>query len=250
MSQLPERSDGLRQIKGDAHWRRKNDAMRILLAEDDHSLGQALADGLRLLGYAVDWITDGSRAAAALNDSDYTIAILDRDPPRSSGLAVVAGLRRRQAAPPVLLLTAGDGQPGHEAGLDTGVAGCLIKPIHLDELAACLRALLQRADGQPDPAIRLGDLEVVPATRSATLRREALVLTGLEYALLETLVRHPGRAHSREQLEEALYSRNREVAGATVEVHIHRLRRKLGPGWIRTLRGIGYAIRPPGRKDV
>jgi two-component system response regulator QseB len=219
--------------------------MRILLAEDDQSLGQALVDGLRQLGYAVDWITDGTQAAAALSDTDYAAAILDWNLPRSSGPAIIAGMRRRQDATPVLLLTARDGLPDRVAGLDAGADDYVVKPVHLDELAARLRALLRRADGQLEPAIRLGNLEVTPAARSATLAGTPLELTAREYALLETLVRHPGRAYSRDQLEDALYGWDREVASNAVEVHIHHLRHKLGPGWIRTLRGIGYAINPP-----
>ena len=222
--------------------------MRILLAEDDESLGQALADGLRQLGYAVDWITDGTEAAAALSDTEYAAAILDWNLPRSSGPTIIAGMRRRQDATPVLLLTARDDLSDRVAGLDAGADDYVVKPVHLDELAARLRALLRRADGQVEPAIRLGALEVTPAARTATLDGESLELTAREYALLETLVRHPGRAYSRDQLEEALYGWDQEVASNAVEVHVHHLRHKLGPGWIRTLRGIGYAIRPPERE--
>lgn len=222
--------------------------MRILLAEDDESLGQALADGLRQLGYAVDWITDGTQAAAALSDTEYAAAILDWNLPRSSGPTIIAAMRRRQDATPVLLLTARDDLSDRVAGLDAGADDYVVKPVHLDELAARLRALLRRADGQVEPAIRLGALEVTPAARTATLDGESLELTAREYALLETLVRHPGRAYSRDQLEEALYGWDQEVASNAVEVHVHHLRHKLGPGWIRTLRGIGYAIRPPERE--
>lgn len=219
--------------------------MRILLAEDDHALGQALADGLRQCGYAVDWITDGVQASAALADTAYAAAVLDWNLPRSSGPAIIAGMRRRQDATPVLLLTARDGLPDRVAGLDAGADDYVIKPVHLDELAARLRALLRRADGQLELSIRVGALEVTPAARSATLGGAALELTAREYALLEMLVRHPGRAYSRDQLEEALYGWDQEVASNAVEVHIHHLRRKLGPGWIQTLRGIGYAINAP-----
>ena len=224
--------------------------MRILLAEDDHALGQALAAGLRRLGYAVDWITDGAQASAALADTTYAVAVLDWNLPRSSGPAIIAGMRRRKDDTPVLLLTARDGLSDRVAGLDAGADDYVVKPVHLDELAARLRALLRRADGQVEPAIRVGDLEVIPAARSATLSGAALELTAREYALLEMLVRHPGRAYSREQMEEALYGWDQEVASNAVEVHIHRLRHKLGPGWIQTLRGIGYAINPPRQEGA
>lgn len=220
--------------------------MRILLAEDDPALGQALADGLRQLGYAVDWITDGNQAAAALSDASYAAAVLDWNLPRKSGPDIIAGMRRRQDATPVLLLTARDELPDRVAGLDAGADDYVVKPVHLDELAARLRALLRRADGQIEPVITVGELEVNPAARAAALAGVMLDLTAREYQLLETLVRHPGRAYSREQLEEAVYGWDREVASNAVEVHIHHLRNKLGPDWIHTLRGIGYALRPSG----
>ena len=159
-------------------------------------------------------------------------------------------MRRRKDDTPVLLLTARDGLSDRVAGLDAGADDYVVKPVHLDELAARLRALLRRADGQIEPAIHIGDLQVIPAARSAILAGAALELTAREYALLEMLVRHPGRAYSREQMEEALYGWDQEVASNAVEVHIHRLRHKLGPGWIRTLRGIGYAINPPKEEGI
>jgi two-component system response regulator QseB len=219
--------------------------MRILLAEDDHALGQALADGLRQLGYVVDWITDGSQAAAALTDTPYAAAVLDWNLPRLSGPEIIAGMRRRRDDTPVLLLTARDDLSDRVAGLDAGADDYVVKPVHLEELAARLRALLRRADGQVDPVIRVGALEVIPAARSATLAGAALELTAREYALLEMLVRRPGRAYSRSQLEEALYGWDQEVASNSVEVHIHHLRQKLGAHWIQTLRGIGYALNSP-----
>ncbi|MBP1473213.1 response regulator transcription factor [Frateuria sp. MAH-13] len=219
--------------------------MRILLAEDDLALGRALADGLRQLGYAVDWITDGAQAAAALADTAYAAAVLDWNLPRSSGPAIIAALRRRKDATPVLLLTARDALADRVAGLDAGADDYVVKPVHLDELAARLRALLRRADGQPEPVIRVGALELDPAAHRATLAGVPLELTAREFAMLELLARHPGRAYSRAQLEEALYDWGREVASNAVEVHVHRLRHKLGADWIRTLRGIGYALASP-----
>jgi len=218
--------------------------MRILLAKDDLALGQALTVGLQRLGYAVDWITDGAAAATALTDTTYAAAVLDWNLPRSSGPEIIAGMRRRKNDTPVLLLTARDELGDRVAGLDAGADDYVVKPVHLDELAARLRALLRRADGQIDPVIRIGALELVPAARNATLSGTNLELTAREYALLEMLARHPGRAYSRGQLEEALYGWDREVASNAVEVHIHHLRQKLGADWIDTLRGIGYALRP------
>lgn len=221
--------------------------MRILLAEDDHALGRALADGLRHLGYAVDWVEDGRDALAALADTAYAAAVVDWNLPRSTGPAIIAGMRRRGDATPVLLLTARDALADRVAGLDCGADDYVVKPVHLDELAARLRALLRRADGSADPLIALGPLLVNPAARSAMLDGAPLDLSAREFALLEILAGHPGRAYSRAQLEDAVYGWGREVASNAIEVHVHHLRRKLGTDWIRTLRGIGYALNPPSK---
>lgn len=219
--------------------------MRILLAEDDHALGQALADGLRHLGYAVDWVEDGRDATAALGTTAYAAAVVDWNLPRSTGPSIIAGMRRCGDATPVLLLTARDALADRVAGLDCGADDYVVKPVHLDELAARLRALLRRADGSADPLIALGPLLINPAARSALLDGAVLDLSPREFALLEVLASHPGRAYSRAQLEDAVYGWGEEVASNAIEVHVHHLRRKLGADWIRTLRGIGYALNPP-----
>lgn len=221
--------------------------MRILLAEDDRALGQALADGLRHLGHAVDWIEDGYQAAHALADTRYAGAVLDWNLPRMSGIEVLRGLRARGDRLPVLLLTARDALDDRVLGLDSGADDYVVKPVHLDELAARVRALLRRAGGNPAPLQRIGNLTLDPGARSGELDGRPLDLSAREFAVLEALAARPGHALSREQLEEALYGWGEEIASNAVEVHIHHLRRKLGAEWIRTLRGIGYALYPPDR---
>ncbi|MBN8715681.1 MAG: response regulator transcription factor [Xanthomonadales bacterium] len=219
--------------------------MRLLLAEDDRALGRALADGLRHLGHAVDWVEDGLHALHAFDGTPYAAAVLDWNLPRMSGVDVVRALRRRGDATPVLLLTARDALDDRVTGLDCGADDYVVKPVHLDELAARVRALLRRSTGDAAPVQRLGALELDPANRSARLDGCPLELSPREYALLEALAAHPGRALSRAQLEEAVYGWGEEVASNAIEVHVHHLRRKLGPGWVRTLRGVGYALFPP-----
>ncbi|GAB3750261.1 response regulator transcription factor [Lysobacter olei] len=218
--------------------------MRLLLAEDDPDLGRALSDGLRHLGHAVDWVEDGLHALHAFDATPYAAAILDWNLPRMSGVDVIAALRRRGDGTPVLLLTARDALGDRVTGLDCGADDYVVKPVHLDELAARVRALLRRSGGDAVPE-RVGALELDPAARSARLDGHPLELSPREYALLESLAAHPGRAHSRAQLEEAVYGWGEEVASNAIEVHVHHLRRKLGPGWVRTLRGVGYALFPP-----
>lgn len=223
--------------------------MRILLAEDDRALGQALADGLRHLGHAVDWIDDGQLAAHALADAPYAAAILDWNLPRLSGIDLLQQLRQRGDRLPVLLLTARDALDDRVLGLDSGADDYVVKPVHLDELAARVRALLRRAEGNPAPLQQIAGLTLDPGARSAQLDGTPLELSAREYALLEALAARPGRALSREQLEEAVYGWGEEVASNAIEVHIHHLRRKLGADWIRTLRGVGYALYPPAHAE-
>ena len=219
--------------------------MRLLLAEADRALGQALVDGLRHLGHAVDWVEDGRHAAHALSDTRYAAAIIDWNLPRQSGVDVIAALRKRGDRTPVLLLTARDEVGDRVLGLDSGADDYVVKPVHLDELAARVRALLRRSEGNAEPVQHVGALALEPGTRSARLGGEPLELSQREYAVLEALAVRPGHALSRSQLEEALYGWGEEVASNAVEVHVHHLRRKLGAEWIRTLRGVGYALYPP-----
>lgn len=219
--------------------------MRLLLAEDDRALGRALGDGLRHLGHAVDWVEDGVHALHAFDTAPYAAAILDWNLPRMSGVEVVRALRRRGDTIPVLLLTARDALDDRVTGLDCGADDYVLKPVHLDELAARVRALLRRSGGDAAPVQRIGDLQLDPSTRTARLDENPLELSPREYALLESLAARPGRALSRTHLEEAVYGWGQEVASNAIEVHVHHLRRKLGPGWIRTLRGVGYALYPP-----
>ncbi|MBS0592062.1 MAG: response regulator transcription factor [Proteobacteria bacterium] len=221
--------------------------MRLLLAEDDRALGQALADGLRHIGHTVDWVEDGLHAKNALADTRYAAAILDWNLPRLSGVDVLAALRQRGDRTPVLVLTARDALEDRVQGLDSGADDYVVKPVHLDELAARVRALLRRSEGDPAPVQRIGALTLDPGTRSARLGDSPLDLSPREYAVLEALAARPGHALSRAQLEDALYGWGDEVASNAIEVHVHHLRRKLGDDWIRTLRGVGYALYPPAQ---
>ena len=224
--------------------------MRVLLVEDDRMIGEGVRTGLRQDGFAVDWVQDGQAAEVALDTERYDCVLLDLGLPRKSGIDVLRGLRQKRNDVPVVVLTARDGVPDRIAGLDSGADDYVVKPVHLDELAARVRALLRRAEGNPAPLQHVGPLTLDPGARSAQLDGVPLDLSAREYALLEALAAHPGRALSREQLEEALYGWGEEVASNAIEVHVHHLRRKLGAEWIRTLRGIGYALYPPVPADA
>ncbi len=217
--------------------------MRLLLVEDDPMIGAAVADGLRAEGYAVDWARDGRAADAALaTHTPYALALLDIGLPGRDGLALLRDLRMRHDRLPVLLMTARDTVTDRVAGLDAGADDYLVKPFDLDELLARVRALLRRAAGRAAPMLTHGPLRLDPAAHAAWLDDAPLALSAREFALLHALLERPDAVLSRAQLEERLYGWNEPVGSNSVEVHIHHLRRKLGEGIIRTVRGAGYTL--------
>jgi DNA-binding response OmpR family regulator len=222
--------------------------MRVLLVEDDVLLGKAVRTGLEQQGHAVDWVRDGVEAEAAALAGDYGAVLLDLGLPRQDGMKVLANLRSKGFAQPVLIVTARAQIPDRVVGLDAGADDFIIKPIDLDELGARLRAAERRYNGRPQPKIVYGDLSVDPAARTVTFRGEDTSLTAREYALLVHLLTHRGRVQSRHQLEEALYAWGDEVESNAVEVHIHHLRRKFGKHLIQTVHGQGYLIQRDPRR--
>ncbi len=228
--------------------------MRLLLAEDDALLGDGLQAGLRQAGFQVDWVRDGVAAEHALAGGSYAALVLDLGLPRRSGEELLARLRSKGGRLPVLILTARDGVGDRVRGLDAGADDYLVKPADLRELAARLRALVRRASGEAAPKLRAGAIELDPATREVTLHGVPVALQPREFALLHELMSNSGRALSRQQLEERLYAWGEEVGSNAVEVHVHHLRRKLGPDVVRTVqarpgcRPDGAWRRLPGRQ--
>lgn len=222
--------------------------MRILLVEDDPLLGDGLRSGLAQAGFTVDWVTDGAAAEAALSTlstDEFALVVLDLGLPRLSGMELLRRLRRRDAALPVLILTARDTLADKIGGLDSGADDYLVKPVDLDELAARIRALIRRSHGRAVPLIRHGALVLDPAARNVSLAGAPVELSPREFAVLQALLENAGRVLTRAQLEQALYGWGEGVESNAVEVHIHHLRRKLGADLIKTLRGIGYVIDKP-----
>lgn len=216
--------------------------MRILLAEDDALLGDGLRAGLRQRGYQVDWVRSGDAAESELRAQPYAAAVLDLGLPHKDGMDVLAAVRRAGVTVPVLVLTARDAIPDRIRGLDAGADEYVGKPVDLDELAARLRALVRRAHGQVQETLRFQDLELDPAARQLRQAGVPVALSAREFDLLHTFLLNAGRVLTRDQLEQHLYSWGQEVDSNAVEVHIHNLRRKLGAGLIRTVRGIGYML--------
>jgi two-component system OmpR family response regulator/two-component system response regulator QseB len=216
--------------------------MRILLAEDDPQLGDGLRAGLRQRGFLVDWVRDGEAAERELRSAAYEAAVLDLGLPRMDGLEVLASVRRARVTVPVLVLTARDGVPDRIRGLDSGADDYVVKPVDLDELAARLRALVRRAHGQPQEGLSVQNVTLDPAARAVQLDGEAVTLSAREFDVLHALMLNVGRVLSREQIEQHVYSWGQEVESNAIEVHIHHLRRKLGSGFIQTVRGVGYLV--------
>ena len=216
--------------------------MRLLLVEDDTMIGRAMRHGLVDAGFVVDWVTDGDAAALALIDAVYDLVVLDLGLPGQDGMTLLRGLRGRRNALPVLVVTARDAVADRIAGLNAGADDYVLKPFDLDELVARVRALLRRRAGTGGPLLESGSLVLDPVRREVQLRGEPVNLSAKEFALLETLMQRPGAVLSREQLENALYGWQQEVGSNAVEVHLHNLRRKLGPQTIRNVRGVGYKV--------
>lgn len=216
--------------------------MRILLVEDDAMLGSAVADGLRLHGYAVDWARDGRAAEVALMPESHGIVLLDLGLPFKSGLEVLKSWRERRLDTPVLILTARDEINDRIKGLDAGADDYVIKPFDLDEILARIRALLRRQGGRRNPSIQVGNLRIDPASRGVRQGDANITLSPREFNVLLALAEQNGRVMSRAQIEETLYGWGDEIESNAVEVYIHHLRRKLGADVILTVRGAGYRV--------
>ena len=216
--------------------------MRILLIEDDTMIGRAVDHGLSQSGFAVDWVTDGRAAELALANAVYDLAILDLGLPKKDGMAILAALRGGGNSMPVLIASARDTVRDRIAGLEAGADDYVLKPFDLDELLARVRALLRRHAGSGSPLLCCGSLVLDPLRKRVTKNGDTVELSAREFAVLEALMQRPGSVLSREKLEESVYGWGNEVGSNAIEVHLHHLRRKLGPGLIGNVRGVGYRV--------
>jgi len=214
----------------------------ILLVEDDTSLSKALQQALQKQGYSVNAVAQGKAALHVVQTEVPDIVILDLGLPDMDGLAVLKAIRDIRVDLPVLLLTARASLDDKISGLDSGADDYLSKPFEMTELFARLRVLERRLSTARTAEIRIGDVALDINRGEVLLHGEPVELSRREYMLLKSLMESAGRVQTRNTLETRLYSWGEEVASNALEVHIHHLRKKLGPQFITTVRGVGYKV--------
>ncbi|HQW20438.1 MAG TPA: response regulator transcription factor [Rhodocyclaceae bacterium] len=219
--------------------------MRILVVEDEPTLQTQLAEGVGAAGYAVNTADNGKDAHYIGDTEPYDAVILDLGLPQMDGLSVLRKWRADGRLMPVLILTARDGWHEKVAGIDAGADDYLAKPFHMEELLARLRALIRRAGGHASAELVCGPLSLDTRHSRAVVSGQALTLTSHEYRVLAYLMHHRDEVVSRSDLVEHIYAQDFDRDSNTVEVFIARLRKKLPPGLIETVRGLGYRLTSP-----
>jgi two-component system, OmpR family, response regulator len=219
--------------------------MQILLVEDDTLLAEGIVSALSRAGFAVNWLETGKAAAAQVVAEPPDILLLDLGLPDMDGIDILKLVRHKKLPTQVLILTARDSTDAKVIGLDSGADDYLTKPFAVDELMARLRVLERRLGNATSSVINIGPLSLNTNQHQVLLNGAELNLSRREYMLLKALVENVGIIQTREGLETKLYSWGDDIASNAVEVHIHNLRKKLPPNFIKTLRGIGYMVPRP-----
>lgn len=217
--------------------------LRVLLIEDDEQLGSSTKVGLEQIGFALDWVNDAGAADHAVTTHRYDAVILDLGLPDTDGETLLRNWRARGERTSVLVLTGRGFVEDRVRVLNLGADDYLIKPFDLTELEARVRAVVRRSTGASEPALQVGQLQLIPESQTVIWRGQPVVVTTKEFWLLEALVRNKNRVLTRRQLEDALYGWGDDVGSNSVEVHIHHLRRKISRDLILTVRGAGYGLR-------
>ena len=218
--------------------------MRVLLVEDTTGLGEAVRDQISEDGHAVDWVQSLGFADTSVKTTPYNLILLDLMLPDGHGFDFLKKLRANGDATPVIILTARDQVSDRIAGLNAGADDYLVKPFDLSELSARVAAVARRYRGNPNPLVRVGDLEVDLGDHRISRNGQPVELTAREWALFEGFLQRPGILLSRAQLEDRLYEFGAEIESNTIEVYISRMRKKLGHDAIVTVRGMGYRLEP------
>jgi two-component system, OmpR family, copper resistance phosphate regulon response regulator CusR len=216
---------------------------RILIAEDETRIAAFVEKGLRAHGFTTQTASDGRSALQFALSGDVDLMVLDVGLPLMDGFAVLAELRRKRSALPVIVLTARGGIDDTVAGLEGGADDYMAKPFRFDELLARIRLRLRTDPVVPTTELEVGDLRLDVRTRSVTVRGRIVELTAREFSLAETLMQHPDQVLSREQLLSRVWGYDYDPGSNVVDVYVRNLRRKLGHDVIETMRGAGYRLR-------
>ncbi|MBN9450600.1 MAG: response regulator transcription factor [Bosea sp.] len=219
--------------------------MRLLVVEDDKDLNRQIVTALENAGYAVDKAFDGEEGLYLGESEPYDAVILDLGLPKVDGVAVLQGWRRAGKTMPVLILTARDRWSDKVSGFDAGADDYVVKPFHIEELLARVRALLRRAAGHATSELVCGPVRLDTRASRVVVDGNPVKLTSHEYRLLSYLMHHQGRVVSRTELVEHLYDQDFDRDSNTIEVFVGRLRKKLGVEVIETVRGLGYIAASP-----
>ena len=217
--------------------------MRILVVEDEALLAKRLVTALDHAGYAVNCAVDGERAHVLGHDEEYDAVVLDLGLPKMDGLTVLRQWREAGLTMPVLVLTARGSWHEKVTAIDGGADDYMAKPFRMEELLARLRALIRRASGHVDPELTCGALALDPRSGEVTRDGDIVRLTSHEFRVLSYLMHHCDRVVSQGELTQHIYAQSFDRDSNTVEVFIARLRRKLGPSSIETVRGLGYRVK-------
>ena len=225
--------------------------MHILFVEDEPRLASAIRRVLKEENHVVDWFSDGEEGLLQATTESYDLLLLDVMLPSMDGYAITREVRASGQDTPILMLTARDAIADRVKGLDAGADDYLVKPFALEELLARVRALTRRnrppgADGDGN-VLRIGDLSLNLRTREADRQGRKIELTAREFSLLELMMRHPGQVFTRSQLLDRAWSYEISAESNVVDIYIHYLRNKIERDaeekLIKTVRGVGYAIR-------
>ncbi len=216
--------------------------MRLLLVEDDLDLGNGIRIALADQGLDVVWVRRLDDARRELASGLFDMAILDLGLPDGDGLELLQTQRRNRQRLPVLILSARDSLNDRLQGLDHGADDYLVKPFALAELLSRVRALARRSYGLDDETLRLRGLALHEPTRRASVEGRPVELSRCEFDLLALLLKRADRVVTRRLLEEQVLPGGPDNGSNALEVHVSNLRRKIGPGFIRTVRGIGYVV--------
>ncbi|WP_183423233.1 response regulator [Luteibacter sp. Sphag1AF] len=216
--------------------------MHIIVIEDDAQLGAAIRRVLTQLSYTVTLIRHGTEGLRAIRDQSADVVLIDLGLPGKDGLDILKEIRAAHIRTPVIVMTARDAVEARIRGLDAGADDYLVKPFHLDELAARIRALARRSKGLADNHIEVGAIDLNLSTFEVAYRGQPVELTRREFALLQILIERAGRIVQRQTLENSLYGIDGAQTANALEVLVHALRRKLSFEAIQTVRGFGYMI--------